>query len=445
MTVLKTSALAFVLVAATIAAACGGGNADLSLTGPSIGGNTSSTSGAVITGRVNGGSGLAQTTSSITPMSAVSLTVTVAGTGISTPVDSQGRFTLSGVPSGPVQLQFSGPGVNATITITVNGGEQIQIAVTVNGNSARVESEHRSGSNNRGELEGRITEIDATARTMRVSGTLVAVPADAIIRHGSRTLQLADLVVGDHVEVRGTIDGATFRASEVKVESDNRGHLTEREGTATQISGTCPGLTFNIGTTKVTTDGSTFFKQNACASVVEGARVEVKGRPQADGSLLAMQVEIEDDEEDANETEVKGAVSGLTGACPTPAFSVNGSTVTTSPTTRFEGGCAAVQNGVTVKVEGTRQANGSIAARKVEIEEDDDDDANEAEIKGAVAGLNGACPTPSFTVNGTSVTTTAATRFDDGCSAVQNGRRVEVKGTRQSNGSVVASRVKIDN
>ena len=36
------------------------------------------------------------------------------------------------------------------------------------------------------------------------------------------------------------------------------------------------------------------------------------------------------------------------------------------------------------------------------------------------------------------------TRFDRGCSAVQNGRRVEIRGVRQSDGSIVASRVKME-
>jgi hypothetical protein len=43
------------------------------------------------------------------------------------------------------------------------------------------------------------------------------------------------------------------------------------------------------------------------------------------------------------------------------------------------------------------------------------------------------------------VTTTTTTRFDDGCSAVQNGARVRVKGMRQADGSIAATRVKLDN
>lgn len=446
---MRTSAQAFLLALTCVAAAaCGGGNAEMSLAGPTLGSTPSATSGATITGRINSGSGLAQTTSSvastvpITPSSTHGITVSVAGTGISTQVDGRGLFTLSGVPSGPVQLQFSGPGVSATISITVNGAEQIQIAVTVNGSSAHIESEHRSGSNNRGELVGRITEIDPAARTLRVSGTLVLVPPDAIIRHGSRVLQFAELLTGDHVEVRGTMEGTTLRASEVKVQSDGRGELTEREGVVSELTGACPELNFKLGTTRVKTDGSTYFKEGACAQVVNGASVEVKGRPQADGSLVAVRVDVEhdddegDDDDGMNEAKVEGLVSGLSGGCPAPSFTVNNTRVTTSATTRFEGGCAAIQNGVEVEVYGVRQADGSIAATKVEIEE--------AKIEGVVSALTGSCPAPSFTVNTTKVTTSAATRFDGGCPAVQNGRRVEVRGMRQPDGSIAASRVKVN-
>jgi len=56
-----------------------------------------------------------------------------------------------------------------------------------------------------------------------------------------------------------------------------------------------------------------------------------------------------------------------------------------------------------------------------------------------------ACPAISFTVRGTQISTTSSTRFDDiTCAGVQNGVVVEVRGTRQTNGSIVATRVKRD-
>jgi hypothetical protein len=371
----KHLALVCVFAAATATVACGSG--DMSVTGPSSGG--SSTAGAIITGRVNGGSGLASTTGS---SAGGGLTVTIAGTGNTAPVDSTGSFTLTNVPEGTVTLEFKGPGVSATITITVNAQDQIQIAVTINGNTAHVESQHRSG-RNRAEVEGRITAVDAAARTIRVAGTLISVPATATIRHGSQALQFTDLAVGNEVEVKGALEGTTFVASEVKVEADNLGQrLQERRGVVTALSGTCPTLTFTLGSLRITTTGSTYFKDGACPTVQNGMAVEVNGRPQADGSLLAMLVKQRDNDEDDDDDD--------------------------------------------------------------EDDDSEDEDDAEAKIEGTVSALSGTCPAISFTARNTSVTTTSATRFDDGCSAVRDGRRVEVRGVRQPNGSIAATRVKID-
>jgi hypothetical protein len=366
----KNLALVCVFAAATATVACGGG--EMSVTGPSSNGGASSGAGATISGRVNSGSGLASTTGSTVG----GLTVTIVGTNNTTPVDSTGSFTLTNVPEGTVRLEFKGPGVSATVTITVNEQDQIQIAVTINGNTAQVESQHRSG-RNRAEVEGRITAVDATARTIRVSGTLVSVPATATIRRGSQSLQFTDLVIGDKVEAKGAVEGTSFVASELKVENDNRGqHLQERRGTVAELTGTCPTLTFLLGTLRVTTTGSTYFKDGACATVQNGMTVEVNGQPQANGSLVAMLVKQRDEDDDDDD--------------------------------------------------------------------DDDDDNDEARIEGSVSALSGTCPVISFTARSTSVTTTSATRFDDGCSAVRDGRRVEVRGVRQTNGSIVATRVKIE-
>ena len=67
-----------------------------------------------------------------------------------------------------------------------------------------------------------------------------------------------------------------------------------------------------------------------------------------------------------NEARVSGAVAGLSGTCPALAFTVNGTAIATSTETRFDrGGCSAVANGVTVKVDGLKQQDGSVLARHV--------------------------------------------------------------------------------
>jgi hypothetical protein len=77
-----------------------------------------------------------------------------------------------------------------------------------------------------------------------------------------------------------------------------------------------------------------------------------------------------DDDDDGDEVEVEGTASELSGNCPTLTFVVNGTRVTTDGSTRFDTGCAAVQNGQPIEVEGTLLADGSLSAAEVELEDD---------------------------------------------------------------------------
>ena len=76
--------------------------------------------------------------------------------------------------------------------------------------------------------------------------------------------------------------------------------------------------------------------------------------------------------------------------------------------------------------------------------DDDGEDEDDNELKGPVSGLSGTCPALIFTVNGVKVTTNGATKFEDPCGQIVNGKRVEVEGPRQTDGSIVATEVEFD-
>jgi hypothetical protein len=142
------------------------------------------------------------------------------------------------------------------------------------------------------------------------------------------------------------------------------------KGTVSGISSDsgCPVRTFTINTTPATTvktDASTVFEDVTCAALANGTIVDVEGIRQSDGSILAKKIEAE-----AGPDEVEGKISELsgTGSCPALTFKVGTVTVTTSASTTFSGvTCAALANGTEVEVEGTKQANGSIAAASVKL------------------------------------------------------------------------------
>src|SRR6266581_9581096 len=72
------------------------------------------------------------------------------------------------------------------------------------------------------------------------------------------------------------------------------------------------------------------------------------------------------------EVEGEGRVTQLIAgtACPTLQFIVEGVRVRTTAATRFDdGSCSNILKGVRVEAKGTRQADGSIAASRIEIKE----------------------------------------------------------------------------
>jgi hypothetical protein len=87
------------------------------------------------------------------------MTVTVVGMNVGTVADSQGRFTLSPVPPGPVRLQFTGAGVNAVLDLeSVAPGETLDIVVSVDGETAVLEAKSSSSDDPSG--DGDIDEPD---------------------------------------------------------------------------------------------------------------------------------------------------------------------------------------------------------------------------------------------------------------------------------------------
>jgi hypothetical protein len=143
---------------------------------------------------------------------------------------------------------------------------------------------------------------------------------------------------------------------------------------------------------------------------------------------------------------IHGVLTAIAGTKPSLTLSVGGTIVRTDSSTFVQRRgdvqtLDALQVGQSLHVVGARQPDGSLNARRVQI--DDDPTGGEFEIEGSVGGLKGSCPALSFSVNGFAITTTAATTFTGvTCGALKSGDKVTVKGTTQSNGSVLATNVK---
>jgi hypothetical protein len=177
------------------------------------------TGGAVVTGTVSGLS-LAEAPQDRVTTLATPVTVSVVGTNISTTVDGSGRFQLTGVPTGDVQLKFVSTGLDATLTLRdVQSGDLIDVRVRVTGSSVRIEAERRVRGRDDDDDDDDDDEDDEDERDDR-----------------------------DDDEIEGVVSGLT---------------------------GTCPDITFTVNRLTVRATSATRF-DGTCARVRNNARVEVR-------------------------------------------------------------------------------------------------------------------------------------------------------------------------
>jgi hypothetical protein len=170
----RTNTLVMALsTAALTMMACGQGQAPSPIgpsgvLGPSVMPSPPAIGSATISGTVNAGSRAQRVVP--TGSSSTGITVTVVGTNLSATVDFFGRFVLQGVPTGSVQLHFSGAGVDTTINMgRVRDREQIDIELTVKASTVTVESSIRIEDDNSTEIEGPVTNVSGTCPNLFVT------------------------------------------------------------------------------------------------------------------------------------------------------------------------------------------------------------------------------------------------------------------------------------
>ncbi len=435
------------LLLCLLAAACGGKSPsapsdstsaapDPSTPVPASGGGTATIAGTLI---APGASIVASALSVGIP----NVTVTIAGTSLSTTSDGSGRFILTTVPGGDQQLQFDDHGRESRVLIPgIGEREDIKVTVSLSGASAEVTDQERTNGA-QAEVEGRIASIDVASRTIVVRSVTVRVPDGTTIRKGNEDVSLNVLQPGDRVHVRGTKGDAGITASEVLVQQSEATDV-ELSGTISDMAGACPDVRFRFGSTSIVVNTATSFAHGACSDISNGRLAEIKGVRRADGSVLATHLHFDDQPGPPGgekETSARGEVSNVSGQCPSLRFVVSGKTVTTTSSTTFaKGTCNGVKSGAIVEVEGTVTSD-ALVARKVQFE---DTAGHDLAVKGKVAGLSGTCPALAFTVQDTNIVTTSSTMFEKaGCPAIANGRSVEVEGTKD--GSVLtATKVSIE-
>ena len=259
------------------------------------------TGGATIQGTVQTGA-----TASSAELSAFStaggIKVSVVGTSLSTTTDGSGRFVLQGVAGGSATLRFQGQGVDGTIELSgLVEGQTLTITVRVSGSKPQLVSPSSPGSSEgkKIELEGTVDAVGASSVT--VSGHVFLVNGDTRIKRDGQTIPLSALKQGDKVEVEGITqaDGSVL-ATKIKVEDeDENENENEVEFKGTIESITPP--TLMVSGRKVVTNGSTRIRRGdktvALTDLKPQEKVEVEGTMQADNSVLASKIKVEDDDD----------------------------------------------------------------------------------------------------------------------------------------------------
>ena len=131
--------------------------------------------------------------------------------------DAAGRFALTGLSNGNVQLAFSrGDGINAHLIVSASVGT---VVVALQKKQATI---HDGGQTK--ELEGLITAVSDTSITVMNASTAkpetAAITPTTVIRKGNTTLTPADLKVGDRVHVKTTTNAdGTLTATEILLQN----------------------------------------------------------------------------------------------------------------------------------------------------------------------------------------------------------------------------------
>ena len=208
-----------------------------------------------------------------------------------------------------------------------------------------------------------------------------------------------------------------------------------------------------IGATLVAGGGATV------AAAATGAHIPLIGQTQSGAGQGHDANDDQGQDANKNEFEAKGSVASVNTSGSSFVLTLSDKstvTVTTSDKTVFDGGLtklADLKTSASVEVKGAKKSDGSIAASRVHGEDaadNENENKNEFEATGTVSSID--TTNASFVLkmaDGSSltVTTAATTEFNGNgpfhsLSDLKTGMMVEVRGAKQSDGSVAATQVK---
>jgi len=247
----------------------------------------------------------------------------------------------------------------------------------------------------------------------------------------------SELRVGMIVTVQGSFDenGTTGTASKIDF-------LDNLEGPV-QIIGN--GALLVLWQSVTVNAGTKYEGVNGFGDLQTGNVIEVSGFPQTDGSMLASYIELKSASYNpGDEIEVKGTISHLDTNVST--FKIGDLVIDYSSATLKDLPGGALTNGISVEAKSLSDVSGGVlTATEIEgLESGISASAgSRVELEGFVTQFVSAT---DFGVNGQPVSTTMATQYEHGSSSnLAQGIRVEVEGTLDTAGTLIARKISFEN
>jgi hypothetical protein len=293
------------------------------------------------------------------------------------------------------------------------------------------------------EVKGTIVSLDTNTRSFALSQLTVSYASAQL--NGFASGQPAN---GDRVEAFGTVDGnGVLVATRIEKESGgSAGNADEQADYEGLITSFVSATDFSVAGQRVTTTATTAYEGGTASSLALDVPVEVEGRFNASGVIVATRVQFRRD----SDTEFSGRVDSVNAAGN--SLVVFGVTIRVNSLTRFEDHSGAdvqrfslanVAVGDYVEVDVYNDGSGLLATKL-----ERDDSQGEVQLEGVAQNV----AAPSFTVGGVTVTTDGSTEFRDTNGVTINaaaffqaapGRQVKARGTLAGN-VVLATRAELE-
>lgn len=295
------------------------------------------------------------------------------------------------------------------------------------------------------EAKGLISALDAAARRFKVGSLNVDYSTSTLEGFGANGPR-----EGDFVEVKGRelLADGTLKALRVRKEDDG---VDGQSGTEAEVEGLVTRFVsasdFDVAGQKVSTTTGTTFTGGLAADLKLDVKVEVEGKLDTTGTLVASKVVFKR----SSSVKLAARVESVDAAAGT--LKALGLTIVVDAATRKEDkegddqffALDSLRTGDWIEVRGYPDPAGSGRVIATRLEREDAEDSSE--IKGRADALQA----PRFKIAGVNIETTPATRFEDedqditsaAFFAGASGLRVDARGAWDGS-SLSASRVEID-